>query len=45
VSVIDAVPGARFRAVTLDARGDYVARTVVYEGAPLAQPAGVVVAP
>jgi sugar lactone lactonase YvrE len=60
VSVIDAVPGARFRAVTLDAMGDYVVvdmnnaiyrysrgggRTVVYQGPPLSQPAGVVVAP
>jgi sugar lactone lactonase YvrE len=60
VSVIDSVPGARFRAVTFDAMGDYVIidmnnaiyrysrdgrRSVVYQGAPLFQPAGVVVVP
>jgi sugar lactone lactonase YvrE len=60
VSVIAEVPGARFRAVNLDARGDYVVvdmnnaiyrysrdgrRSIVYQGAPLFQPAGVVVAP
>ena len=60
VSVIAAVPGARFRAVTFDAKGDYVVvdmnnaiyrysgdgrRSVVHQGAPLFQPAGIVVAP